>query len=120
MVFSIGCGGVHATGGGTADPTGFHVSYPDAQAATTRVGKHFYAKPAAQCTYDNGREAHWAITGARVDSGALPPGVTIEDGAITGTPAKPGSFSAKIKVTGIACAGKPLADEIVDVRIDVR
>ena len=118
LVLVLGCGGLRGAGG-ASETGGVHVSYPDAQQATAKLRKHFYAKPTAQCAYENGREAHWAITGARIDSGTLPNGVTIEDGAITGTPSKRGAFAAKIKVTGISCAGKPSPDEIVDVKVDV-
>ena len=99
-------------------PAGFSISYPDA--ATGRVNKKLYAQPAGQCRYENGRDARWAITGARVASGELPPGVTIEDGAITGTPSKPGAYHAQIVLTGVTCAGKDLADQTIDVAITVR
>jgi hypothetical protein len=116
VAFVIGCGGARVSES-TNDPAGFHISYPDATNATASVGKRFYAKPTAQCTYDNGREAHWAITGARVETGTLPPGVTLEDGALTGTPSKPGEYAARIKITGITCAGKPYPDQSLDVKI---
>jgi hypothetical protein len=107
MVVLVGVVGacVHGAGTGAA---GFSIAYPDA--TTARVGKKFYAKPAGQCRYDNGRDARWAITGARVASGELPPGVSIEDGALTGTPAKAGSYHAQVTFTGITCAGKELVD----------
>lgn len=120
LAFVIACGGARGTGGGAAGdepPGGFHVGYPDAVNATAKVGRRFYAKPVAQCVYDNGREAHWAITGAKIETGALPSGLTIEDGAITGTPTKPGDYTARIKLTGITCAGKPYPDQAVAVTI---
>ena len=97
---------------------GFSISYPDA--ATGRVNKKLYAQPAGQCRYENGRDARWAITGARVASGELPPGVSIIDGTITGTPTKPGAYHAQIVLTGVTCAGKELADQTIDVAISVR
>jgi hypothetical protein len=115
----VACAGGH---GATTGPAAFQIFYPDAPAtgATAHVGKKFYAKPAAQCTYDNGREGHWAITGARVDTGELPPGITLEDGTITGTPTKPGAFTAKLALTGVTCAGKAHDDQHVDVTITVK
>jgi hypothetical protein len=119
FVLVIGCGGARATGGTAAESGGFRIAYPDA-AIAGKTGKRFYAKPTTQCTYDNGRDAHWAITGAHIETGELPPGVTIEDGAITGTPTKTGEFNARILVTGISCAGKSYPDEHVDVKLVVR
>ena len=100
-----------------ADTASFQVSYPNAAAARAKVGKPFYAKPEARCVYDNGREARWAITGAHVVSGELPPGVAIEDGALTGTPTKPGTYSARVQLSGVTCAGKPYPDQTADVTI---
>lgn len=97
--------------------TSFQVQYP---AAPARLGKHFQVKPSATCRYDDGRDARWAITGARVDAGELPPGLVIEDGAIGGVPTKPGTYSAKIALTGVSCAGKALPDQVVDVTISAR
>ena len=68
-------------GGGSAG--GFSIAYP---ADRGKVGKKLHAQAVGQCHYDNGRDARWAITGARVASGELPPGLGLEDGAITGTP----------------------------------
>jgi len=103
-------------GGGTSAAS-FRVFYPDTQ---TKVGKHFQAKPSAECKYDNGNDARWAATGARVQSGELPPGLAIEDAAIAGVPKKPGSYQVKLLVTGVMCAGKTLPDQEVDVAITVR
>jgi hypothetical protein len=104
----------HASSG----PAGFSIAYPDA--TTAKLGKKLYAQPAGQCRYENGRDARWAITGARVTSGALPPGVSIEDGALTGTPTKAGDYHAQVAFTGVTCAGKDLADQTIDVAIRVR
>jgi hypothetical protein len=98
---------------------GFGVSYPDASSARGKVGTRFYAKPTAHCTHDDGTDARWAITGAHVVTGALPPGVAIEDGALTGTPTKPGDYAATLSIGGITCAGKSYPDQTFDVRISV-
>ncbi|MBV8756612.1 MAG: putative Ig domain-containing protein, partial [Deltaproteobacteria bacterium] len=90
----------HAGGGGNA---GFSIAYP---ASTGKVGAKLYAQPTAQCRYDNGRDARWATTGAHVVSGELPPGVSIEDGVLTGKPTKAGSYTARIAFSGVTCAGK--------------
>jgi hypothetical protein len=113
VLFVAAC--AHASGTGSA---GFSIAYPDA--TTAKVGKKFYAKPAGQCRYENGRDARWAITGARVTSGELPPGVSIEDGALTGTPTKAGAYQAQIAFSGVTCAGKELAEQTIDVAISVR
>ena len=104
--------------GGAAGSSGaFRVFYPDTQ---TKVGKHFQAKPSADCKYDNGNDARWAASGARVKSGDLPPGLTIEDAAIAGVPSKAGSYQVKLVVTGVTCGGKTFPDQEVDVAITVR
>jgi hypothetical protein len=103
----------HASGGSA----GFSIHYPDA--GHGKLGKKYYAPAAGECHYDNGHDARWAITGARVSSGALPDGLTIEDGAITGTPTKAGAFHAQITLTGVTCAGKQEIDQTVDVAISV-
>lgn len=104
-------------GGGGAGSGGFRVFYPDQPA---KVGKHFQVKPAADCKHDDGSDARWATGGANVESGDLPPGVGIEDGALNGTPSKPGTYHAKIAVTNVTCASKPMPDQHVDVTITVR
>ena len=103
-----------AAGGGSG---GFRVFYPEQQA---RVHQHFEVRPAATCNYDDGREARWATTGAQVESGALPPGLAIEDGAINGVPAKAGTYHAQIAFAGVTCAGKQQPDQHVDVTLVVR
>jgi len=104
----------HAGGGGSA---GFSIAYPGA--GPGKVGKKYYAPATGECHYDNGRDARWAITGARVTSGELPAGLTLEDGAITGTPKEAGSYHAQITLSGVTCAGKELADQTVDVAISI-
>jgi hypothetical protein len=100
----------------TASPGGFRVSYPN---DTALLHQHFQVKPQADCKRDDGSDARWAAAGARVDSGKLPPGLTIEDGAINGAPTATGSFKARVVLTGVTCAGKPIADTPVDVTINV-
>ena len=109
--------GGDAGGGG---PAGFSIAYPDAVHATAHVGKRFYAKPVGQCNYDDGREAHWSMTGAHVASGELPPGLTLEDGVIGGVPSKAGDYQAHIELSGVMCAGKSYDAQSVDIGITVK
>ncbi|MGE5182661.1 MAG: putative Ig domain-containing protein [Acidobacteriota bacterium] len=113
VIALAGC--MHA--GGAGGSGGFRVSYAEQPA---KVGRHYQVKPSADCTHDDGSEARWATTGATVTSGELPPGVAIEDGALNGTPTKPGTYRAQITVTGVTCASKPMPDQHVDVTITVR
>ena len=96
---------------------GFRVFYPE---QTARAGQHVELKPAADCNYDSGREARWTTTGAHVSTGALPPGVAIVDGALSGVPKQAGTFTATIVFEGVTCAGKPQPDQQVDVHVVVR
>ena len=96
---------------------GFRVFFHDSKA---KVGKHFQAKPAAECRYDNGNDARWVIAGAKLESGELPPGLAIEDGAINGVPTKAGTYTAKITFSGVTCAGKQVDDQHVDVTLTVK
>jgi|SRR6185436_1177481 len=102
-------------------PASFRVFYPDAPAGgfKAKVGKRFNVKPVAQCTYDNGHDARWSITGARVASGSLPPGLSIEDGAIGGVPAEAGEWTLTVKFAGASCAGKAHEALTIDVKIVV-
>lgn len=109
-----------ASHGPTAATGGFRVTYPDAANARVKAGGKLYFKPSAQCAYDDGKDAHWAITGAHVTGGALPPGVTIEDGVVTGTAQKPGDYTATLTITGVTCAGKPYPDQTADVHVTVK
>ena len=113
MIMLAACASAASSGGGG----GFRVFYPD---QTAKVGKHFQAKPAADCKYDDGRDGRWATTGARLDSGDLPPGISIEDGALNGVPTKAGTYSAHITFAGVTCAGKQQGDQHVDVTLTVR
>jgi len=115
------CAGGHGATGEPGEPGGFRVFYPDAAAAgfRARVGKRFYIKPVADCRYDNGHDARWSITGARVEAGKLPPGLSIEDGAIAGVPINAGEWGVTVKFSGATCAGKTYDAITVDVRIVV-
>src|SRR5678816_3962389 len=119
LIVCAGCLHGAAGGGGEGDAT-FSVTYPDAAGATAKVGKRFYAKPNARCLYENGREARWSMGGAKVASGELPPGLTLEDGVIGGVPTKAGSYQAHIALSNVLCAGKPYQDQGADVHIDVK
>ncbi len=94
------------------------VSYPDL--GTAKVGHAFHAAPAARCEYGDGRPSQWGSTGARVEGGALPPGLSLDDGAIVGTPTTAGTFDATVVFHGVACGGKPFADQRATVHITVR
>jgi len=111
------------TGGGGSEEEGnatFTVHYPDATGATAKIGKRFYAKPIARCLYENGREARWTMGGARVASGELPPGLTLEDGVIGGVPNKAGAYNAHIELSNVICAGKAYEGQGADVQITVK
>ena len=96
-------------GGGVEEGATFKVFYPDQpiDGFHAKVGKRFIVKPVATCTYENGRDARWAMTGARLDTGELPDGFVIEEGTISGTPKSTGTWNFKVKFTGVVCAGKP-------------
>ncbi len=94
------------------------VSYPDV--ARAHVGTRYSASPAARCEYGDGRPSQWGSTGARVEGGALPPGLSLDDGAIVGTPTTAGTFDATVVFHGVACGGKPFADQRATVHITVR
>ena len=115
---SSGAGG--GGGNGEEGNATFSVDYPDAKAATAKIGKRFYAKPIAACHYENGREARWTMGGAHVASGELPPGLTLEDGVIGGVPNKAGSYQAHIELRDVMCAGKPYEGQGADIQITVK
>jgi Putative Ig domain len=94
------------------------VSYPDA--ASARVGHAFHAAPAARCEYGDGRPSEWATTGAAVAAGSLPPGIKLDEGALTGTPTQAGTYEATIEFHGVACGGKPFPDQRATVHLIVR
>lgn len=114
-VLAVALAACTPAGGGAGG--GFRVFYPD-QAA--KAGEHVEIAPAATCNYPDGRQARWATTGAQVTSGALPPGVSIIDGAINGVPKQRGTFSARVTFAGVTCAGKAQPDQQVDVKLVVR
>lgn len=122
VLLLAGCPKPHGPGGGGDDGGGFRVLYPDAgsKGLVAKKGKRMQAKPAAACTYPDGREAHWGNTGASVEQGALAPGLVLEDGAIGGVPTETGSFAFTIHFAGVTCAGKPQADEHVAISLTVR
>ncbi len=95
---------------------GFRIQYPN---DTAIMHQHFEVKPSADCKYDDGRDARWTTAGSQIESGKLPPGLTLEDGAINGTPSETGTFKARIALTGVTCAGKSMPDQHVDVSISV-
>jgi hypothetical protein len=108
------------TGGGAEEEGAtFKVFYPDQpiDGFHAKVGKKFYVKPVATCTYENGRDARWSMTGAKLDSGELPEGFTLEEGAIAGTPKAPGTWNLKVKFSGVVCAGKQHEPFIIPVSI---
>ena len=107
-------------GAGGGDTATFAISYPDAKGVKVKRGQRFNAKPAAQCHYDNGREASWRMTGARVTEGELPPGLLLEDGVIGGVPTQAGTFKATIELLDVTCAGKPAPGQVVDIQITVQ
>ncbi|MBA3395632.1 MAG: hypothetical protein H0T89_23515 [Deltaproteobacteria bacterium] len=125
MVVSVGllaaCPGARGGGGAEGSAT-FRVFYPDqpADGFRAKLGKRFFVKPVAQCVYDNGRDARWSMTGARLESGELPPGFTIEEGAISGIAKAPGTWPIKVTFSGVTCAGKPRESITVDVIIAAR
>jgi hypothetical protein len=114
--------GAGGGGGGDGENATFSISYPDAPptGASAKLGKRFYAKPEGRCLYDNGREARWTIGGARVTSGELPPGLTLEDGVIGGVPKQAGSYQFHVEFSSVMCAGKPYEGQAVDVQITVK
>ena len=112
--------GTGAAGSAGGEST-FSIRYPDAppEGTSAKVGKRFYAKPEGRCLYENGREARWTIGGARVTSGELPPGLTLEDGVIGGVPKQPGTYRFHIEFANVMCAGTPYDGQAVDVQITV-
>jgi hypothetical protein len=121
LVGLVAACGAGARGGGGTSASGFRVFYADMPAGGfhAKVGKRFYAKPVGNCKYDDGRDAHWAMTGARVTTGKLPPGLTLEDGAISGVPVEPGSFPLQIEVAGLTCKSDAYDKQVLDVTIVV-
>lgn len=115
-----GSGGTGASGGGGGEEEGatFKVFYPDQpiDGFHAKVGKRFIVKPVAACTYENGRDGRWSMTGARVE-GETPEGFLVEEGTISGTPKAPGTWNFKVKFSGVVCAGKQHDEVIIPVTI---
>ena len=110
-------------GGGTSEEGAtFKVFYPDQpiDGFKAKVGKRFIIKPVAACTYDNGRDARWSMMGARVDTGDLPDDFKIEEGTIAGTPKAVGTWTIKVRFSGVVCAGKQQEDVVVPVVINAK
>jgi hypothetical protein len=109
----------HKNGAGTP---GFSIKYPDASVTSTpaKVGAHFSAKPAGLCFHDDGTEGRWAMSGARLTSGELPPGLTLEDGEIAGVPTAAGTFKSTIELGEVTCAGKPYPGQTASILITVK
>jgi len=99
----------------------FKVFYPDqpVDGYHVKVGKRFIFKPVATCTYENGRDARWSMTGAKVD-GEIPEGFTVEEGTVAGTVKAPGSWSLNVKFNGVTCAGKPSEPIVVKIMITAK
>jgi len=106
-------------GGGGEEGATFKVFYPDQpiDGFHAKVGKRFIVKPVATCTYENGRDARWSMTGAKLESGDLPEGFVIEEGTISGVPKAAGTWNVKVKFAGVVCAGKQEEAVIVAVTI---
>lgn len=122
LVAVAACATARGAQGGDGEGATFRVFYPDQPAGGFRaqVGKRFFVKPVATCTYANGRDARWSMTGARIDGGDLPEGFTLEEGTIAGTAKAPGSWTVQIRFTGVVCAGTPHAEVVVPVTIVAR
>jgi len=125
IVFGAACArgsGAGGGGGGGGREASFSITYPDAPptGVSAKTGKRFYAKPEGRCLYENGREARWTMGGARVTTGELPPGLTLEDGVIGGVPSKAGTYSFHIEFSSVMCAGKSYEGQAVDVQITVK
>ena len=118
-----GGGGGETTGGGGGGEEGatFKLFYPDQpmDGFHAKVGKRFIVKPVATCTYENGRDARWSMTGARVE-GDAPEGFLVEEGTISGTPKAAGTWNFKVQFSGVVCAGKPHDVIIIPVTITAK
>lgn len=108
-----------AAHGSAPTSAGFRVFYPSTE-APFKLHTRMQAKPAADCHYDNGRDAKWANTGAKIVAGNLPPGLALEDGAIAGAPSQPGSWTVTIVFTGVTCAGRSQPDQRVVIALVIR
>jgi hypothetical protein len=57
------------------------------------------------------------MTGASLATGKLPPGFTLEDGVIAGTPIEAGAWSVAVQFNGVICAGERHPPQLVEVTI---
>ncbi len=116
LLIAVSCAGTGSS------RNSFRVFYPDAGTSRLNLqrGVRAQAKPAATCTYEDGRDARWATGGARVVEGELPPGMALEDGAIAGAAAKAGTWHVVVGFTGVTCAGAAMPDQRVSIDIVVR
>jgi hypothetical protein len=125
VLFLAACAGKAASGGGPTtgmeEGAVFKVFYPDQpiDGYHAKVGKKFIVKPVATCTYENGRDARWSMTGAKA-TGELPEGFTLEEGVVAGTPKAPGSWTIEVKFNGVTCAGKQSEPILVKVMITAK
>ncbi|HUC61032.1 MAG TPA: hypothetical protein VMF53_03675 [Alphaproteobacteria bacterium] len=62
----------------------------------------------------------WSYATARVDGGTPPPGMRIDNGAISGTPAEAGTWVVSIRFAGIMCNGRSFPDQDTTVPIVVK
>ena len=46
--------------------------------------------------------------------------MSIEDGALTGTPKRAGTYQARVTFSGVTCEGKAVADPTIDLAITIR
>lgn len=122
LIALAACATGKSTSGGEGGAATFKVFYPDQPPGgfKAKVGKRFSVKPVATCTYENGRDARWKMTGARITTGELPEGVRIEDGTISGTPKAAGTWTVEVTFSGVSCAGSPETDVVIPVTINAR
>ncbi len=115
LLLCFACAGARGGGG---DAT-FRVFYPDPPAVgfKAKVGKKLFHKAVGKCTYTTGREGKWSMTGARLSTGKLPPGLTLEDGKIAGTPIEAGTWAVAVEFDGVVCAGNKRPSQTVEVTI---
>jgi hypothetical protein len=100
----------------------FRVYYPDAETPRGLViakDAPVQAKPAADCKAADGTDAPWVTTGARITTGALPAGLAIEDGTLTGAAITPGTYQVTIRFMGVTCGSEPTTDKLVHLTIVV-
>ena len=77
-----------------------------------KVGHHMSCQLLGTCS--GGWSYNHAST--KVVSGSLPPGLTISDSFIQGTPTQPGTWTATIRISNLKCNEKAYPD--ADVRVN--